>query len=72
MDRVNKINYETENELRKANQTIENLQKIINNNAIQINSIKQKDSELEHLKNQIKSLTFEIESLTKTISAMKT
>ena len=54
------------------NQNIDALNKTIKGQALQINTIKAKDAEIENLKNQIKKYSFDKESLTKTINTLKT
>ena len=54
------------------NQSAEILNKTVKNQTAQLNSLRNKEGEIDALKNQVKKLTFDKESLSQTISALKT
>ena len=54
------------------NQSAEILNKTVKNQTAQLNSLRNKEGEIDTLKNQVKKLTFDKESLSQTISALKT
>ena len=54
------------------NQSAEILNKTVKTQTAQLNSLRNKDGEIDTLKNQVKKLTFDKESLSQTISALKT
>ena len=48
------------------------MNKTVKNQTVQLNSLRSKEGEIDALKNQVKKLTFDKESLSQTISALKT